>query len=35
MEEMQKWDKALFETYGKRRFIKIDVDINKIYNKGE
>lgn len=32
-DEMQKWDTALQKGFGTRRFIKIDVNKNKIYKK--
>ena len=31
MEEMEKWDKALLQSYGKRKFIKIVANKNQIY----
>lgn len=31
-EEMEKWDAALKKSYGKRKFIKLVVDKNQIYN---
>lgn len=32
MKEMEKWDKALIDSFGKRHFIKIDVTAKQIYN---
>ena len=31
MKEMEKWDEALLDSFGKRRFIKIDATVNQIY----
>lgn len=33
--EMAKWDKALTDSYGKRRFIKLEVPKEDIYRKGD
>lgn len=32
--ESKKWDKALIDSYGKRKFIKIITNKNLVYKKG-
>lgn len=32
MKEMEKWDSALIDSFGKRRFIKIDATAKEVYN---
>lgn len=34
IEESKKWDKALIDSYGKRKFIKIITNKNLVYKKG-
>lgn len=33
-DELEKWEKAMIETFGKRKFVKVEINENNIYEKG-